>query len=60
MGPADDSAAVVDPVTGAVHGIDGLHVVDASVMPSIPRANTALPTLMIAEKLSDAIGKAAR
>ena len=59
MGPADDPAAVVDPVAGAVHGIDGLHVVDASVMPSIPRANTALPTLMIAEKLSDAIGRAA-
>ena len=40
---------VVDPQL-RVRGIDGLYVADASVMPVIPRANTNIPTLMIAEK----------
>jgi 5-(hydroxymethyl)furfural/furfural oxidase len=48
MGPASDGAAVVDSDC-RVHGVDGLRVVDASVMPTIVRANTNLPTLMIAE-----------
>lgn len=42
---------VVDP-HGAVHGHDGLFVCDASVMPSVPRANTHLPTVMIAERMA--------
>jgi choline dehydrogenase len=42
-------AAVVNPLTMEVNGIPGLHVADASVMPSIPRANTHAPTIMIAE-----------
>lgn len=51
MGPAQDSMAVVD-TSGRVHGYDGLYVVDASIMPDLPRANTNLPTTMIAEKIS--------
>lgn len=54
MGPAANRSAVVDP-SGRVHGIEGLRVVDASVMPSIPCANINLTTIMVAEKLSDAI-----
>ncbi len=48
--PADDDA-VVDPA-GAVIGYDGLLVCDASIMPTLPRANTHLPTVMIAERIA--------
>jgi 5-(hydroxymethyl)furfural/furfural oxidase len=51
MGPRDDPDAVVDPA-GRVHGISGLRVADASVMPTVPRGNTNIPTIMIAEKLA--------
>jgi 5-(hydroxymethyl)furfural/furfural oxidase len=54
LGRPDDPAAVVDSA-GRVIGVAGLRVADASVMPTIPCANTNLPTIMIAEKLSDAI-----
>ena len=54
MGQADDPTTVTDPA-GRVHGIAGLRVCDASVMPMVPCANTNLPTMMIAEKISDAI-----
>jgi 5-(hydroxymethyl)furfural/furfural oxidase len=54
IGRADDPLAVVDNA-GRVYGVQGLRVADASVVPSIPAANTNLPTLMIAEKLADAI-----
>jgi choline dehydrogenase len=57
MGLSNDS--VVD-TQCRVHGIAGLRVVDASVMPSIVSGNTNAPTIMIAEKVSDLIrGKAA-
>ena len=61
MGAADDPQAVVDS-EGRVHGVEGLRVVDASVTPALPRANTNLPVLMIAEKMADAIfaGRRAR
>ena len=51
MGPASEPAAVVDE-RGAVHGIVGLHVADASIMPTIPRANTNLPTTAVADRIA--------
>jgi choline dehydrogenase len=50
-----DSESVVDPASLRVHGLDGLRVVDASVMPKITNANIYAPTMMIAEKAADAI-----
>jgi choline dehydrogenase len=54
MGPATDPTAVVNDRL-LVHGMEGLRVVDASVMPSMTSANTYATTLMIAEKASDFI-----
>ncbi|MEJ0078792.1 MAG: GMC family oxidoreductase N-terminal domain-containing protein [Alphaproteobacteria bacterium] len=51
MGATDDPDAVVDS-SGRVRRVENLSVADASVMPAIPRANTNLPTHMIAEKLA--------
>jgi choline dehydrogenase-like flavoprotein len=42
-----------------VHGLDGLRVVDASIMPEIPCSNTNLPTLMLAERVADLIRRRA-
>jgi 5-(hydroxymethyl)furfural/furfural oxidase len=54
MGAASDRHAVVDPA-GRVRGVGGLRVVDASIMPTVTRGNTNIPTLMVAEKISDEI-----
>jgi 5-(hydroxymethyl)furfural/furfural oxidase len=54
MGDPGDPNAVVDP-NGKVIGSENLYVADASVMPRLPTANTNIPTIMIAEKISDAI-----
>ena len=51
MGAAHDRLAVVD-TNARVHGVAGLRVVDASIMPAIPRGNTNIPTIMIAEKVA--------
>lgn len=54
MGPKNDKTAVVDPQL-RVHGMTGLRVMDASIMPNVPRGNSYSPTIMIAEKGSDLI-----
>jgi 5-(hydroxymethyl)furfural/furfural oxidase len=54
IGAADDPKAVVDPEC-RVYGVAGLRVADASVMPSVPCANTNTPTIMIAERAADFI-----
>jgi choline dehydrogenase len=55
MGPASDTTAVVD-ATGKVYGLEGLYVCDASIFPTLMRANTTLPAAMVAEKLAGVIG----
>ncbi len=57
MGRANDRTAVVDPA-GRVRGFAGLRVADASIMPTLPRGNTNIPTIMLAEKVAEAIRNA--
>jgi 5-(hydroxymethyl)furfural/furfural oxidase len=54
IGDPDDKAAVIDR-NCRVYGVRNLRVVDASVMPIVPRANTNLPTIMVAERAADLI-----
>jgi 5-(hydroxymethyl)furfural/furfural oxidase len=51
MGRPDDPFAVTD-ASARVYGVEGLRVADASIMPSVPCANTNLPTIMIGEKVA--------
>jgi len=53
MGTGEDS--VVDPSSMAVHGVEGLRVVDASVMPYVTNGNIYAPVMMVAEKAADLI-----
>ena len=54
MGVQTDQNAVVDEA-GKVFGIQGLRIADASIMPTVPSGNTFLSTIMLAEKIADAI-----
>ena len=57
MGPSSDPMSVVDQY-GRVHGLEGLRVADASIMPNCVRANTNCTTMMIGERISDFIKQA--
>jgi choline dehydrogenase len=48
MGAEDDRRSVVDPRCRVI-GVDGLRVVDASIIPEVPRANTHISTVMVGE-----------
>jgi choline dehydrogenase len=52
MGPGPAEGAVVD-AKGCVYGVEGLRVIDASIMPTIPAANINLPIMMIAERCAE-------
>lgn len=52
MGAADDPRSVVDPECRVI-GASGLRVIDASIMPEVPRANTHLTTVAMAERMAD-------
>jgi 5-(hydroxymethyl)furfural/furfural oxidase len=57
MGPLEEPQAVVDS-EGRVRGVEGLRVVDASIMPEVPRANTHLTAVMLAEHLAEGMQRA--
>jgi 5-(hydroxymethyl)furfural/furfural oxidase len=51
MGAAEDPRSVVDPECRVI-GVEGLRVIDGSIMPDVPRANTNLTCMMIAEHMA--------
>jgi choline dehydrogenase len=57
MGVRPEDGAVVD-ASGRVHGTERLSVVDASIMPDVPSGFTHIPTIMLAERLSEKLGEA--
>ena len=57
MGAPDDTRSVVDPECRVI-GCTGLRVIDASIMPEVPRANTHLTTVAIAERMADRLRNA--
>jgi choline dehydrogenase len=56
MGPLPDAGAVVN-ASGAVYGVEGLYIADASIMPVLPSGNIHLPTMMVAERIAELLGK---
>ena len=56
MGRPNDKMAVTDHCA-RVYGVEGLRIADASIMPSVPCANTNFPTIMVAERVSSLILK---
>jgi choline dehydrogenase len=56
MAPREDPGAVVG-TTGAVHGLERLHVCDASILPTIPRANTNLTTIAVADRIAELLDR---
>jgi choline dehydrogenase len=52
MGPEGDEGSVVDG-RGRLHGFTNVYVADASIMPTIPRANTNLPVVAVAERIAE-------
>src|SRR5258707_564704 len=54
MGDFDDSGSVVDPDC-RVHGVDGLRIVDTSIIPTVPRSNTNLAAIALAERAAEMI-----
>ena len=56
IGADDDPRAVVDAL-GAVRGTERLYICDASIIPTIPRANTNLTTIAIAERIAEIVGR---
>ena len=59
MGPSSDPMAVVSG-DGQVHGLEGLYVADASIMPVVPRANTNIPAAVVGEKIAADLLRAGR
>jgi choline dehydrogenase len=59
MGAQDDPRTVVDPAC-RVLGVDGLRVIDGSIVPEVPRANTHLTCLMVAEKMAGRLRRGGR
>ena len=51
MGTNPDAGAVVD-ARGRVHGVEGLTVADCSIIPTVPRANTNIPALVVGERIA--------
>jgi choline dehydrogenase len=54
MGPVSNALEVVDQY-GRVHGLTGLRVVDTSILPDCPRANTNVVTMMLGERIADRV-----
>jgi 5-(hydroxymethyl)furfural/furfural oxidase len=59
MGDPADARTVVDP-GGKVVGAENLFIADASVMPEVSRTNTNIPTIMIAERIAEAVRQRAK